>query len=690
MKAKLKNKPIGLSLTLGGKITLCVVVMQIVVIFLLAVFVTRSTSESTKKTAINNMEAITQERAQIVRNYVEETESTLTAYSRAGEITELLKNPMNATATKAAQEYTEKFSSDIANLEGLYVSEWNTHVLAHTNAAVVGITTREGDPLKALQDSMLAADGVYNTGIIISPASGQQIVSLYRAVLDDNGNPIGLVGGGVFTTGLIEMLDGLTISEMENTKYYMLNAQNSQYIFADTPEKTATVAEESYFQELIAKLSNGKEDVNGFIEYSSGGVNHIATYTYMSDYGWIFLIENNEDEIFASTTNLKNTLAIISVTALVILTIISLLVIKWMTRPLHVIEGSIIALQNLDITPKHDIDKYIEKKDELGNITKATESLVETLRSIINTLQVYSITLDDKAKGLHESSTGLIECVVDSVATTQQFSASIESTNNIIMSVDDEITDINSVVKEVLTNIESSVESSKEVIGTANLMKEQADDAYENSNTTLIKTKTAVQEALESLKGLSKINELASEILNISGQTNLLSLNASIEAARAGEAGKGFSVVAGEIGNLADTSRNTASTIQTLCEEANKSIETASMCFDIIIRFIEEDVVDKFKDFAEKSTAYSNEVDLIKNQLDATEDAVKQLYEYVMQISSNMENVKNITGQNQQAIDTIVSKNEGTSEIACVIQKQAEENKDLAICIEDIINKFKK
>lgn len=691
MKGKKAKSPRQLKITLGQKITVSVMVMQIIVILLLSVFVTNSATAGTKETAINNMEAITQERAQIVRNYVKETENTLTAYSRAGEITALLKKPTDAAATAAAQKYTETFSGDVANLEGLYASEWNTHVLAHTNAAVVGITTREGDPLKALQDAMLAADGVYNTGIIISPASGQQIVSLYRAVLDDSGNPIGLVGGGVFTTGLIEMLDGLTIEGMDNSVYCMLNAKDGSYIFAEDPEKTATVAEEVYLQELAAKYSGGAEaDESGYIEYKKDGKSHIATYTYMSDYGWLFIIENSAADILASTNALKTTLVIISISALVALTVITLLIIRVLTKPLKAIEGSILALQEFDITEKKDIQKFAKRTDELGSITKATDSLIETLRNIIETLQNCCGTLDIKSSDLHASAAELIECTVDSVATTEEFSASIENTNSIVLNIDSEIGKINGVVQEVLGNIVSSVDSSSGIIESAQSMKVQADAAYNNGQETLVKTKSSVQEALESLKELAKINELASEILSISGQTNLLSLNASIEAARAGEAGRGFAVVAGEIGNLADTSKNTASAIQTLCEDANDSIETVSGCFDTIIEFIEKDVVEEFKDFMNKSTVYAEEVDAIKNQLDATEKAVQQLYEYVMQIADNMENVKSITSENQLAIDTIVEKNEGTTEIAGIIQKQSEENKDLAIQLEELISKFKR
>lgn len=180
---------------LSTKITACILTVQIIVMAAMVLFIGNAITNDTRRSTTNSMETVVEERSRIIENYVQEVEQTLTAYSRAGEILAVLKNPTDEAAVTAAQAYTEKFSADVSNLEGFYVSEWNTHVLAHTNAAVVGITTREGEALKALQDALLAADGVYNTGIIISPASGQQIVSIYRAVFDENGSPIGLVGG---------------------------------------------------------------------------------------------------------------------------------------------------------------------------------------------------------------------------------------------------------------------------------------------------------------------------------------------------------------------------------------------------------------------------------------------------------------------------------------------------------------
>ena len=72
--------------------------MQMIVMTCLSVMVIMEITKNSKNTAINNLQTIVQERSQIVDNYVQESEVILSAYSKAGEVLNVLINPENKSA----------------------------------------------------------------------------------------------------------------------------------------------------------------------------------------------------------------------------------------------------------------------------------------------------------------------------------------------------------------------------------------------------------------------------------------------------------------------------------------------------------------------------------------------------------------------------------------------------------------
>ena len=74
-----------------------------------------------------------------------------------------------------------------------------------------------------------------------------------------------------------------------------------------------------------------------------------------------------------------------------------------------------------------------------------------------------------------------------------------------------------------------------------------------------------------------QIGEIITTVNNLAEQSNLLALNATIEAARAGEQGRGFTVVAAEVRNLAEQSKEATAQVRSILGEIQKATNAAVM-----------------------------------------------------------------------------------------------------------------
>ena len=450
----------------------------------------------------------------------------------------------------------------------------------------------------------------------------------------------------------------------------------------------ATETDEEYLQQLCEKYKDSANSAGGYVEHKENGKDYIGSYYYMADRGWLFMINDDEDELFAAVVSVRNQLLIMCAIILLILGIVSAVIITKMMCPMMPIENGIIKLQQFDLTSNDDIKQHEIHKDELGNISKAIGNLITSLRGMVQTLMECCGTLEENAHNLHDSAIEMVDSTTDQNVATQQLSESLENTNKTVDNIYKEVKHINDIVETITLQITETLQMSKKVKLDADDMCNNAQQAYENGKQELDSTRLSVEHAIDSLNELSKINQLATEILSIANKTNLLSLNASIEAARAGEAGKGFAVVADEIGALADTSKMTAINIQTICNEANNSIEVVNNCFCKIITYMQNSVVGQFESYAKQSDNNSTIAENIQNLMEEITKSIETMITSTSQINDHMEEIHDITAQNQNAIDSIVEKSEKLSDVSDTIQNQVTQNQTIAKRISDIVNKF--
>lgn len=120
-----------------------------------------------------------------------------------------------------------------------------------------------------------------------------------------------------------------------------------------------------------------------------------------------------------------------------------------------------------------------------------------------------------------------------------------------------------------------SVEKFEEANKVKQILEESKDSIYDILNDA-VDTKNNLEEVnryMDNLeKSISAVYDVVDSIKANTSRTKMLSLNASIEAARAGEYGKGFTIVANEMGKLAQMSAESVSGINDTLNEMNKSI----------------------------------------------------------------------------------------------------------------------
>ncbi|MFK7827582.1 MAG: methyl-accepting chemotaxis protein [Oligoflexales bacterium] len=177
------------------------------------------------------------------------------------------------------------------------------------------------------------------------------------------------------------------------------------------------------------------------------------------------------------------------------------------------------------------------KQDLLG--------MLASFESLSNDLLSTSTALNQASKEMNLSSISQSSSIEETAASVEEIAA---------------------MTKNNLERARESTESSKTV---SNLAEEST-----STMTNLINSIEKIEESNQQVQNISKlisgISDKTDMIDEIVLQTKLLSFNASVEAERAGEYGRGFSVVASEVGKLAQISGKSAIEISAIVNEAVK------------------------------------------------------------------------------------------------------------------------
>jgi methyl-accepting chemotaxis protein len=364
----------------------------------------------------------------------------------------------------------------------------------------------------------------------------------------------------------------------------------------------------------------------------------------------------------AQTTNVLGTLV-----ALVLATLGAVLITRNIARPLRDLTGVAerITVGDLDVSLTSN-----GRNDEVGALTRTFARMTKSLQSMAGAAELIaagdlrsSFTPQSQSDRLGRSFSKMTDNLREQ---TRQLIEGAQVLGSAASEIVASTSQLASSASESAVAVSQTTTTVEEVRQTAHMTNQKARAVTDSAQRTAQISQAGRQSTGDAAAGMDKIRQqmeaIAASMLRLSdqshaigqiiasvedvaAQSNLLAVNAAIEAARAGEQGKGFVVVAQEVRNLANQSKQATNQVRTILTEIQKATAVAVLATEQGTKAVEA---------GERQTATAGEsIQVLAGSVTEAVQAATQIAASSQQqlvgmdqVAAAMENIKTASNQN--------------------------------------------
>ena len=318
------------------------------------------------------------------------------------------------------------------------------------------------------------------------------------------------------------------------------------------------------------------------------------------------------------------------------------------------------ALAEGDLSTRKEASSIVR---EIRDLLQNTTQMQQNLAQVIGGVQEVSGELLKSVSRVAEGSDAAREQAGQISQAMEQLSSAAEEMAENVQNISDRMDEIGEAVNDISASAGQLQKDSEEMQDNSRKAGEGMEKILSGSSRSVESVDTITAKIHETNDYIEKIDEAVALIFSISGQTNLLSLNASIEAARAGEAGRGFAVVGEEIRKLSEQSAAGAEQIKELAQGIMaKSGETVEQA-DVVKGIIREE----------------------QDQIVATRQQYGQLEQSIRHSAEEIRKIAGETGHLSQQKETIL---ENIDSLSAISEENAANNQQVNANIEEILTQI--
>ena len=497
-----------------------------------------------------------------------------------------------------------------------------------------------------------------------------------------------------------DSLAGNLEKSIENVRTYMAQAQNLNAATGNQELLNAYTAYEdkmnvfldysqTIYDSLMAKdYDIAQQLVNEVITYRTPVQEAEAAYDEVLKSSVAEAVRRSETQI--AGTVIFNYIAIALYVIILVITV--LIVARTIVKPARTSGNALRSITKKLDAGEGDLTERVpaKTKDEVGQMAAGINSFIAQLQKIMQELKNESSSMSQSVEIITNQIADSNESASNVSAATEEMAASMEEISATLGQLSTGSNNIVGEVQSMNASVHEGVGLVEDIKERASKMQRDTVESKENASHTIAQIREALQAALEESRSAQKINEMTQDILNITSQTNLLSLNASIEAARAGEAGRGFAVVADEIRGLADSSAEAAGNIQNISAQVTEAVEKLARNAEKMLQFIGDEVMkdyDSFVDIVQQYKEDAESVDAILKNLAANTADISQTMD---DMSIGINDITTVVEDNAQGITNVADNAVSLVQAMVEIQRETEHNQKISQRLNDEVNRFKK
>ncbi len=304
---------------------------------------------------------------------------------------------------------------------------------------------------------------------------------------------------------------------------------------------------------------------------------------------------------------------------------------------------------------------------------KASENL-ESTTNLLNSVQDIASNLATSMEEVSATTTSL----ADNTGKLNEMEETIMETSRENVKSIDELAENADTQAETFNTLSERVSELSQSIAALNRETEEAITLTGSITDRIADGESALKSTSEIMSAIEKSSAEMASIMglinDISDQINLLSLNAAIESARAGESGRGFAVVADEISKLAERTaqsiKDIDQLIRTNSDEIQKGMERLKYISDIISAIIGDtsavgNLIDKISQYMKEQMSYNENVITESGKMKEISDTIQSLLNVNLQatrsISDAIQEIGYMAQGNSSAAEEIAASTEEVS-----------------------------